>query len=327
MTITRRQHPSGYASFAPLPRRRFAPSPGRLLGALLRWTLLAALGGLVYLYVTSPTMRDLAKTAVTGGLSPAVSFPGQRSVTLLLLGRDRDLDNRRRVMNTPGRSDLIMLVRADFEYRTLTMLSIPRDTRTRIPGRAGYHKINAAHSYGGARLAMRTVGSLLGVQPEHAVVVDFTGFEKAIDAMGGVELTVDRNMDYDDNWGDLHIHLKKGRQRLNGKQALGFVRFRHSDRGRSDSDLVRVGRQQALVKALREQVKHPLTLVRLPYAADAVRPRMRSSLKFSQLLCLAAFAGTIPRSNVRTVSLPYRSGTMFVHPDRSRVGALVRELF
>jgi LCP family protein required for cell wall assembly len=297
------------------------------VSALVRWTILAALGGLAFLCATSPTMRDLVKTAATGGLSPAASFPGQRSVTFLVLGRDRDIDNRRRVLNTPGRSDLMMLIRADFENHALTMLSIPRDTRTRIPGRSGYHKINAAHSYGGARLAMRTVGGLLGVQPEHAVVVDFTGFEKAIDAMGGVSVTVDRNMDYDDDWGNLHIHLRKGRQRLNGKEALGFVRFRHSDGGKSDSDLVRVRRQQALVQALRDQVKSPLSLIRLPYAADAVRTRMRSSLKFPQLLCLAAFVATTPREKVRTLSLPTRSGATFVHPDRSRVRALMRELF
>jgi polyisoprenyl-teichoic acid--peptidoglycan teichoic acid transferase len=231
------------------------------------------------------------------------------------------------VLNTPGRSDLLMLARADFEDGTISVLSIPRDTRVRIPGHGGYNKINAAHSYGGPRLTMRTVASLLGVRPEHAVVLDLTGFEKAIDALGGVTLTVDRNMDYDDNWGDLHIHLRKGRQHLNGNQAMGFVRFRHADQGSSDSDLKRMRRQQALLEALRQQATNPLTLIRVPYAMDAARSHLRSSLKFSQLLCLAYFAHSVPRSNLRTFSLPAHEGGSFVYPDRERARKLVRRLF
>jgi LCP family protein required for cell wall assembly len=285
------------------------------------------LGGGAYLYSTSPTMRDLVKTLARGALSPRVSFPGQHSVTFLVLGRDRDLNNRRQIMKTQGRSDLIMLVRADFADRTITVLSIPRDTRVRVPGRSGYFKVNAAHSFGGPRLTMRTVASLLGVRPEHVVRLDFAGFEKAIDALGGVELAVDRSMDYDDNWGDLHIHLKKGRQRLNGEQAMGFVRFRHADRGASDSDLKRVRRQQALIQALRAQAKQPLTLLRVPYAMDRARPYLHSSLKIPQLFCLAYFARSVPPNNVRFLSLPVRSGGSFVYPSRTSARRLVHKLF
>jgi LCP family protein required for cell wall assembly len=322
MTVIDRRSP------APLPASS-RPSRGignairRLFGILF----LAALGGGAWLYSTSPTVRDVVKTLATGALSPAVSFPGRRAVTFLVLGRDRDLDNRRRVLKTHGRSDLIMLVRTDFEYGTITALAIPRDTGVRIPGRSGTYKINAAHSYGGPRLTMRTVEALTGVRPEHVVRLDFDGFEKAIDALGGVEVTVDRNMDYDDDWGDLHIHLKKGRQRLNGEQAMGFVRFRHADRGRSDSDLTRMRRQQALLQALRQQAKHPLTLVRVPYAMDRARPHLHSSLKIPQLFCLAAFARGVPPNNVRMLSLPVRSGGSFLYPNRAATRRLARELF
>lgn len=272
-------------------------------------------------------MRDLAKTLATGALSPSVSFPNRREVTFLVLGRDRDLDNRRRVLKTHGRSDLIMLVRADFEYRTITLLSIPRDTQVQIPGRSGTHKINAAHSYGGPRLTMRTVAALTGVRPEHVVRLDFDGFEKAIDALGGVEVTVDRDMDYDDNWGGLHIHLKKGRQRLNGEQAMGFVRFRHADRGPADTDLTRMKRQQALLQALREQAKNPLTLLRAPIACDRARPHLHSSLKIPQLFCLAYFARGVPPNNVRMLSLPVRSAGGDLYPKAMAVRQLAREFF
>jgi polyisoprenyl-teichoic acid--peptidoglycan teichoic acid transferase len=134
-------------------------------------------------------------------------------------------------------------------------------------------------------------------------------------------------MDYDDDWGDLHIHLRKGRQHLNGRQAMGFVRFRHADRGASDSDLKRMRRQQALLEALRQQATNPLTLIRVPYAMDAVRSHLRSSLKFPQLLCLAYFAHSVPRTNLRTFSMPAHEGGSFVYPDRGRARELVRQLF
>lgn len=328
MTILR-QPPYSPAGMAPPPYRSVLRrwSFWKLLRALLGLIFLAALGGGAYLYNTSPTARDLVKTLATGALSPSVSFPGKQSVTFLLLGRDRDLDHRRQPLKTHGRSDLIMLVRADFEYRTISVLSIPRDTRVRIPGRPGYHKINAAHSFGGPRLTMRTVAAFLGVWPDHVVRLDFDGFEKAIDALGGVEVYVDRDMHYDDHWGGLHIHLKKGRQRLNGEQAMGFVRFRHADRGPSDSDLKRIRRQQALLQALREQVKNPLVLVRVPYAMDRIRPHLHSSLKIPQLFCLAYFARGVPPNNVRFVSLPARTGSSFVYPDQAAARRLARDLF
>jgi LCP family protein required for cell wall assembly len=326
------------APLAPPPGRPVAgsdfspPRPGRRrwVGSLLRrlfgLLFLALLGGGAWLYSTSPTMRDVVKTLTTGALLPSVSFPNQRSVTFLVLGRDRDLDNRGQILKTPGRSDLIMLVRADFENRRITGISIPRDTRVRIPGYSGYHKVNAAHSFGGPRLTMRTVEALTGVRPQHVVRLDFDGFEKAIDAIGGVEVTVDRDMDYDDNWGNLHIHLKKGRQRLNGEQAMGFVRFRHADRGRSDSDLQRMRRQQALLQALRQQVRNPFTLVRAPLAMDRARPHLHSSLKIPQLFCLAAFARGLPQEQVRMGSLPARLGNDFVYADRAAVRQLARQM-
>jgi LCP family protein required for cell wall assembly len=261
-----------------------------------------------------------------GQLSPAVSFPGQSGVTVLVMGRDRDLNNRKQVLNTPGRSDLMMLAHFDFEYRTLSVLSIPRDTRVRIPGR-GWHKINAAHSFGGPSLAARTVEAFTGVRPDHTIVLDFEGFEEVIDAIGGVTLTVDRNMDYDDNWGDLHIHLKKGRQHLNGEQAMGFVRFRKSKTGRGESDLKRVQRQQVLLEAVKQRMKHPSALVRAPLALDALRAHTKTSLQFGQLLCLGATAARVPASNLRMATLPSHTGRSYVYPDADAARELFRKYF
>ena len=182
-------------------------------------------------------------SAMIGRLTPGRAFPGRTQVNVLLLGRDLDRDRHGQVVKTNGRTDTIILAHYDFADKCVNMLSIPRDTRVAIPHH-GHHKINAAHAYGGPNLACRTVEGLLGVHPDDYIVVDFEGFEKAVDLMGGLTLTVDKKLDYDDNWGGLHIHLQPGRQLLNGKQAIGFVRYRKSKDGHADTDIERIARQQ-----------------------------------------------------------------------------------
>jgi polyisoprenyl-teichoic acid--peptidoglycan teichoic acid transferase len=312
-----------YNNFPP-KRRRFLP---RLLRGLFLLVLLAPLGTIMLLYATSRSVRDALAALARGELSPAVSFPDRAQINLLILGRDRDIDNHKRLMKTRGRSDLIMLTRLDFENRAAYLLSIPRDTWVRLPGSARHAKINAAFAIGGARYAARAVDGLVGVRPQYMLTLDYHGFVKAIDALGGVDIDVDRNMDYDDDWGDLHIHLRKGRQRLNGRQALGYVRFRHSDTGAADSDFKRAERQQRLMAAIKERVKNPLVWLRLPYALDAVRPSLSTNLTFGQLLCVGAFVPRVPKPNLRLLSLPARSSGAVVYASREKMQELVRKYF
>src|SRR3712207_5060275 len=116
VTESHYRRPVAASPHRPVRRGGFGRAVRRLFGLLF----LVVLGGGAWLYSTSPTMRDVVKTLATGALSPAVSFPGQKGVTFLVLGRDRDLDNRKRIMKTHGRSDLVMLVRADFQDNTIT---------------------------------------------------------------------------------------------------------------------------------------------------------------------------------------------------------------
>ena len=172
-------------------------------------------------------------------------------MNLMVIGHDCDYNDKDQVIKTQGRSDMLMEAHLDFDRKTVTLLSIPRDTRAAIPGH-GVSKINAAHFYGGPSLTEKTVEANFGVPSDKFIALDFQGFEKAIDLLGGVDLKVDRKMDYDDNWGHLHIHLKPGMQHLNGQQAMGFVRFRHAD-----SDFVRIQRQQTLLAALKAKLARP----------------------------------------------------------------------
>lgn len=318
------QYQSSYLTYPAKPQRRLA---SRLLRGFFRTLLALPFLGLGVLAATSPSFREALVVVARGGLSPAVSFPGERRVDLLILGHDQDVDNHKRVLKTRGRSDMMMLTRLDFESRAAYLLSIPRDTWVRLPGSRHYAKINAAHAIGGPRYSARAVAELVGVRPEYMLSLDFSGFVRAIDAMGGIDVDVDRNMDYDDNWGDLHVHLKKGSQHLDGRQALGFVRFRHADRGASDSDFKRVERQQRMLAAIKQQLKNPLTWVRLPYVCDALRPSLTTNLTFAQLLCLAAFAPRVPPANLRTLTLPSYSSGAAVYPNRARMRAVLRKYF
>src|SRR5947209_8040385 len=217
------QYPNSYRPYSVSPAR---PLPQRLMKGLFLSLLALPFITLGLLAATSPSFREALGVVARGGLSPAVSFPGQSHADLLILGHDQDVDNHKRVLKTRGRSDLMILSRLDFGSRAAYLLSIPRDTWVRLPGSRRYGKINAAHAIGGPRYSARAVAALVGVRPQYMLALSFHGFVQAVDALGGVDVDVDRSMDYDDNWGDLHVHLRKGMQHLDGHQALGFVRFR-----------------------------------------------------------------------------------------------------
>lgn len=173
-------------------------------------------------------------------------------INILLLGVDeRDGDT--------GRSDTLMLLHYNALRNTLHLMSIPRDTRVRLP-QYGYQKVNAAYPYGGPELVKEAVGGLTGLHIDYFVRVDFDGFTKIVDAMGGVYIEVESQMDYDDPYQDLHIHLSPGVQRLKGKESLDYVRWR----GDARADLGRVERQREFLGAVMRRMISPGAIIRMP---------------------------------------------------------------
>jgi LCP family protein required for cell wall assembly len=171
--------------------------------------------------------------------------------TLMILGSDiRYADKEAGI---PPRSDTILLVRLDPDKEVIAMTSIPRDLLVSIPGVGDGVKINAAYENGGERLAVRTVKQLLSVggrdfKINHVVTVDFGGFQKAIDYIGCVYTDIDRDY-FNDNTGPTGyaaIDIDPGYQKLCGKDALAYVRYRHND-----NDLVRAARQQDFLRQVR----------------------------------------------------------------------------
>jgi polyisoprenyl-teichoic acid--peptidoglycan teichoic acid transferase len=179
-----------------------------------------------------------------------IAKPGKPQ-TLLLLGSDRRWIDKKN--GDPARSDTMMLVRMDPDEPATTVLSIPRDLRTNIPG-YGYQKINDAYALGGPSLTVKTIRELTGLKINHVINVNFGGFREAVNALNCFYIDVDRRY-YHSNEGVpigqryAEIDVPAGYQRLCGQDALDYVRFRHAD-----SDLVRAARQQDFLRSAKDQL-------------------------------------------------------------------------
>ncbi|HWQ13466.1 MAG TPA: LCP family protein, partial [Roseiflexaceae bacterium] len=177
-------------------------------------------------------------------------------VTVLLLGIDR-----RPGEGGPARMDAIIVARVEPERRRVALLSLPRDLIVDIPG-YGPARINAASVYGelypqlggGAAAARNTVSQLLGIPIDYVVHVDFEGFIRAIDAIGGVTIDVPSEL-YDSayptmDYGYTTVHFLPGPQHMDGETALKYARIRHMD-----SDFARMRRQQQVILAAVERLR------------------------------------------------------------------------
>jgi LCP family protein required for cell wall assembly len=299
------------------------------------------MGGAVFgnFYWRSPSLRNIISTwlpsmpaaiinrDLTVAWTPERQFTDKPHViNVLIMGCDADYEehNWRPVVikGAQTRSDAILMAQVDFDRRTIHALTIPRDTAVRIPGRRGIHKINAAHMFGGPALAKETIRSVFGIDTDYYLTLDFDGFKKVVDAIGGVDLTIRRNMDYDDNWGNLHIHLRPGYQHLTGNQAMGYVRYRHGD-----NDLMRSTRQHEFLESVRDRVKNPTTLMKLPDVLNAIADSIKSDMSQDQLLTLINFARQLPKENIEVATLPSIEGPSFVYVKVAESAEVIRKMF
>ncbi len=215
----------------------------------------------------SPILSRLVGDAIKHRIGISTENPfGKDVLTLLVLGCDEDRyfggDGSGmapgQITRHQARSDMMLLVHIDFKHKIICGISIPRDTLVASDGHSS-QKINAYHLYGKtsdekAKSSQTAVETLLpGIHIDRTLVLDFGSFEKMVDTVGGVDMYVPKNMDYDDVRGDLHIHLKAGRQHLNGEKSQEFVRFRHSD-----DDFHRASRQHRLCSRFEGFGQEPL---------------------------------------------------------------------
>lgn len=179
-----------------------------------------------------------------------------------------------------GRSDTLFVVMFDTQTKNASLLSIPRDTRVRIP-KHGWDKINHAYAYGGRELTQKTVEELLGLHINNYVMVDFKGFKGLVDAIGGVDINVEKDMYYRDSWDGFTIDIKKGMQHMDGETAIQYVRFRDEE-----GDIGRIKRQQHFLMAVYEKISSADMLLHIPGLAQQLTAMIKTDLPINDMLSL-----------------------------------------
>jgi LCP family protein required for cell wall assembly len=248
-------------------------------------------GFFIYIDSMNRTINSLNTTEIENILAPIES--PEEPVTILVLGRDtRDAEN------DTGRADIIMLFYLDPEDNTGSLLSIPRDTLVEIPDH-GEDKINAAYAYGGEELMIRTINSFLGAEINHYITLDFEGFVKLIDALGGVDITIDRPI-VDSKSG---ANFASGDHHLTGEQALSYTRSRSTELG----DIGRIQRQQQLFKELIEQKLNTKYLSSVPYYFNILVENTRTDLDVLTILKYSKAILSFSSENFGTAIIPSHS--------------------
>ncbi|MFF8317273.1 LCP family protein [Streptomyces bobili] len=258
-------------------------------------------------------------TPSPSGTAAAAPLPTE-AVNILVLGSDSRSGAENQALgggdSSGARSDTAMVVHIDAGRTSATVVSIPRDTLVTRPScplpsggsaEVSYGAMfNSAYSLGGPVCAVKTVETLTDVRMDHFVEVDFTGFAKLVDALGGVTVTTTEDIEDEDS----HLSLAAGTHHLDGERALALARTRH---GIGDgSDLGRIGLQQTLVKALLEQISSTDLLTsptRLYRVADAVTGSLTTDTgldSLAQLMELGQSLQGLSAANVTTVTLPVR---------------------
>ncbi len=265
---------------------------------------------------------------------------GER-INILLLGEDK-----RPSEQGPARTDTIILISVEPNSKTVSMLSIPRDLWVPIPG-YGEGRINTANFIGekngypggGSALAKKTVQYNFGVPVHYYVKINFEGFKRIIDLIGGIDIYVEKEINDPtypayDGYGYEPLHIPAGWQHMNGDLALKYARTRH---GSSDFDRLR--RQQQIIMAVRERVMSldliPKLLPKLPELAQSFSDSVQTDIPMDVILELAAIAREIEPQNIKRAVIDSSmclntvtpAGAEVLIPLRDKIRPLIEELF
>ncbi len=250
--------------------------------------------------ISTPQTKEEA-VAQDGLAGENLDLPN-RPIVAMLIGVDR------RKGDTSSRSDTMVLVRLDPQKKAITTLSFPRDLLVDVPGH-GRLMINEAYTLGKEPLALETIKQLTGINVNYLVPIDFTGFYELVDAFDGVWVEVDRRYYHQNATGDgledfAAINLAPGYRKLTGRQALDFARYRHTD-----SDIVRLARQQMFLREFRKRVdawsaaKNVFELINVAERNMKILGPKNKRPDADTLLGYANLLRAIPRENIQTITL------------------------
>nr|WP_225344188.1 LCP family protein [Virgibacillus sp. SK37] len=250
--------------------------------------IVAAVGYFVYQYNEGVSMADSM-----GVQKQDYEFNGQKNldkVNVLLLGVDARPDESK------SRTDSIMVAQYDPKEGTAKLISIMRDIYTEIPGYKNY-KINTAFYLGGPELLRETLKKNFDLDVEYYAIIDFTGFENMVDVLApdGIEIDVEKKMS-----ANIGVSLDSGLQRLNGKELLGYARFRKD----AEADFGRVRRQQQIIHAMSNELLSANGALKLPKLIGTVQPYVQTNFQSSDLLNLVKDIALEPPQAVETLTIP-----------------------
>ena len=307
-------------------------SPWRVVGRILFFlfalclAVVLGIGGGTYLWavesVAATSPQEQVKIAAKRLDLP---LPNKPTIALVI-----GYDHRPEDGNAPSRSDTVMLLRADPQEQTISMLSFPRDliVNGRCPdGRTYVGRINSAYAFCGPSGTLETVRSITGLRINYLIAVNFDGFRQTVDKLGGVWMDVDQRYLNLQGGDYATINLWPGYQKLKGGQALDFVRYRHTD-----SDLFRLARQQQFVKAMKQAMRHrwknPKNVLGI---AGALRRNVEigraggKGVSPSTLKKYALLAYGLPSGNFFQVKIGGVTGMNELHTDTSNIESAVEE--
>lgn len=219
------------------------------------------------------------------------------------------------------RSDVIMIFSVHPKNNTLSLMSIPRDTKVKINGHS--QKINAALSIGKESLAVKTVKELTGLSIHDYLTVNFSAVETVIDELGGIEFDVPVNMKYSDPDQDLYINIKKGPQVLDGEDSVKVLRFRSYPMG----DLQRNEVQQSFFKAAFEQKFKAKYIRKIPKLYSLIEENIKSSMSAGELMEYITAVQKMKEPVVQTFELPVSIADPYVVINRQEANAIFDEFF
>lgn len=219
-----------------------------------------------------------------------------------------------------GGSDTNILVAVDAANGNIYGVSIPRDAKALING--NFHKINYAYNAGGTALMASTISEQLGIPVDYTIQVDLQGFVALVDSIGGVAFDVPIDMDYEDPYQNLYIHVPKGVQTLNGDTAMKVVRFRS---GYASQDLGRMQTQQAFLKAAAKQTLTPSNLDKIDDFVKIFQTYVETDLTLGNLAWLGKEAIRMGSDAISFSTLPCEWKSPYIYLDQEETLTLINQ--
>lgn len=258
-------------------------------------TAIVLVFGCFYLYLSNfnNSSIDLSKKDSTSGINAEEIKKDGKSCNILVMGVDVGTPGATNA-DDPKRTDTLILAHYNAENKKINLISIPRDTLVEIDGKN--QKINAAHAIGGVNYSVAAVETLLGIKIDYYGKINYEGFDKVINAIGGIDMDITRQMDYDDPMQDLSIHFDKGTSvHLDGKKAEEFFRWRKNTDGSGfeNGDLGRIQNQHLFISKVMEKVKSPIIVIKIPSILAAIKGSVETNMDANEILKYGYIFATI----------------------------------